>query len=46
MKCYRVYVNNEIMGTWFKLSQAVWHADLFLAEGYEGVKIEIEKYEY
>ena len=44
MKCYRVYYKDELMGTFFNLIQAVAHMDLFLSQGYEDCKIEIEKF--
>lgn len=43
MKCYRVYNKGECVGTFFNITQAVQHMDLFLKYG-EDPKIEIEEY--
>ena len=40
MKCYRVYVENECVGTFFNLGQAINHQALF-----ENARVEIEEYE-
>ena len=39
MKCYRVYVENECVGTFFNLGQAINHQALF-----ENARVEIEEY--
>lgn len=44
MKCYRVYVDNEVVGTWFSLGQAIMQESNFRTMGYTNTKVEIEEY--
>lgn len=43
MKCYRVYIKNELVGTFFSLAQAMIFVDQYYSN--KKFRIEIEKYE-
>lgn len=44
MKCYRIYVDNEIAATVFSSAQAAAEMDKWFAAGYENVEMKIEEY--
>lgn len=44
MKCYRVYVNNEIVATVFSSVQAVTEMNKWLSVGYKNVETKIENF--
>ena len=44
MKCYRIYVNGEIVGTVFNLIHCATEIDKWINAGYENVKFKIENY--
>lgn len=44
MKCYRVYVNGEIAGTFFSLVQVAMKMDEFINAGFSDVSFEKEDY--
>lgn len=44
MKCYRIYVNDEIAATVFSAAQAAAEMDKWFAAGYENVEFKIENY--
>ena len=43
MKCYRVYADNEVVGTYFSLAQAVEATGIWLEYGYD---VEVKKENY
>lgn len=45
MRCYRVYANGELVGTFFNITLALSHQESFLYAGYDAT-VEIENYEY
>lgn len=44
MKCYRIYVDNEIVATVFSSVQAVSEMNKWLNCGYENVETKIENF--
>ena len=43
-KCYRVYVDNDVVATVFSSVQAVVEMNKWLLAGYKNVEIKIENY--
>ena len=43
-KCYRVYVDNNVVATIFSLVQAVAEMNKWLLAGYKNVETKIENY--
>ena len=44
MKCYRIYVYNEVVATVFSSVQCVTEMDKWINAGYENVEFKIENY--
>ena len=44
MKCYRIYVDNEVVATVFGSVQCVTEMDKWLNAGFENVEFKIEEY--
>ena len=44
MKCYRIYVDNEVVATVFGSVQCVTEMDKWLNAGFENVEFKIEQY--
>lgn len=44
MKCYRVYVDNEIVATVFSSVQAITEMNKWISSGYENVETKIEDF--
>lgn len=44
MKCYRIYVNNDLMATVFSSAHCAAEMDKWFNAGYEDVEFRIENY--
>lgn len=44
MKCYRIYVDGDIVATVFNSAQCVMEMDKWFKAGYENVEFKIEEY--
>ena len=42
MKCYRIYVDNECVGTYFNLSQAMQAMDTWFGAGYHADRVDLK----